>query len=161
MLEAACAEVTQRGGVFGRRLELRVQWEGARGRVPVYAPGLLWGAAGPGATADWGQVRFIHPSAPVEGRESGRQELETFLWRHGLAPRNLAWQMNAYASARLLVEALRRSGADVSRAGLVAALESFQDVDTGVTGHVTFGSQGRVGLLGGGSSCGQPGAHGS
>ncbi|HYO59958.1 ABC transporter substrate-binding protein [Archangium sp.] len=147
-------EGTQAGAVLfsGTAAELSAllaRWEGARGRVPVYAPGLLWGVAGSGATADWGQVRFIHPSAPVEGRESGRQELEAFLRRHGLAPRNLAWQMNAYASARLLVEALRRSGADVSRAGLVSALESFQDVDTGVTGPVTFGSQGRVGLRGG------------
>jgi hypothetical protein len=57
--------------------------------------------------------------------------------------------MNAYASARLLVEALRRSGADVNRAGLISALESFQDVDTGVSGPVTFGAQGRVGIRGG------------
>ncbi|WP_375765775.1 ABC transporter substrate-binding protein [Archangium gephyra] len=119
------------------------------GSIPLYAPGPLSGLAGPVATAAWARVRFIHPSPPPEGHEPGRQEFESFLKRHGLAPRNLAWQMNAYASARLLVEALRRSGADVSRAGLIAALESFQDVDTGVTWPVTFGSQGRVGIRGG------------
>jgi hypothetical protein len=47
------------------------------------------------------------------------------------------------------VEALRGSGADVSRAGLVSALESLRDVDTGVTWPVTFGTEGRVGLRGG------------
>lgn len=121
----------------------------ASGNVPIYAPGLLSGSARPGTEAAWARVRFIHPSPPAKERQPGLQEFESFLKRHGLAPRNLAWQMNAYASARLLVEALRRSGADVSRAGLVSALESFQDVDTGVTGPVTFGSQGRVGIRGG------------
>jgi ABC-type branched-subunit amino acid transport system substrate-binding protein len=121
----------------------------ASGSAPVYAPGLLSGLAGPVTTAAWARVRFIHPASPTEGRAPGRQEFESFLKRHGLAPRNLAWQLNAYASARLLVEALRRSGADVSRAGLVSALESFQDVDTGVTWPITFGAQGRVGIRGG------------
>jgi hypothetical protein len=85
----------------------------------------------------------------VEGFETGFQEFEAFLRRHSLTPRNLACQMNAYASARLLIEALRRSGADVSRAGLVAALESFQDVDTGVTWPISFGARDRVGIRGG------------
>ncbi|AKJ04856.1 cytochrome c, putative [Archangium gephyra] len=120
----------------------------ASGSVPIYAPGLLSGLAGPVPAAAWSRVRFIHPASPSEGHAPGRQEFESFLKRHGLAPRNLAWQLNAYASARLLVEALRRGGADVSRAGLVSALESFQDVDTGVTWPVTFGSQGRVGIRG-------------
>ncbi|MFY0523653.1 ABC transporter substrate-binding protein [Archangium gephyra] len=119
------------------------------GSVPVYAPGLLSGPSGPAAAEAWARVRFIHPSPPSEGSEPGRQEFGSFLKRHGLAARNLAWQMNAYASARLLVEGLRRSGADVSRAGLISALESFQDVDTGVTWPVTFGAQGRVGIRGG------------
>jgi ABC-type branched-subunit amino acid transport system substrate-binding protein len=148
-LEGTRAGAVLFSGTAAELSTLLAQREGASGHVPVYAPGLLSGPAGPGTLAAWARVRFIHPSPPVEGRESGLQEFESFLRRHGLAPRNLAWQMNAYASARLLVEALRRSGADVSRAGLVSALESFQDVDTGVTGPVTFGSQGRVGLRGG------------
>ncbi|OJT27592.1 hypothetical protein BO221_00380 [Archangium sp. Cb G35] len=121
----------------------------ASGNIPLYASGMLPGLTGPVPTAAGSRVRFIHPASPSEGHAPGRQEFESFLKRHGLAPRNLAWQLNAYASARLLVEALRRSGADVSRAGLVSALESFQDVDTGVTWPITYGSQGRVGIRGG------------
>jgi ABC-type branched-subunit amino acid transport system substrate-binding protein len=120
----------------------------ASGHVPLYASGLLARPEG-SATRAWEQVRFVQPSPPAEEHAAGIQEFESFLRRHTLAPRNLAFQMNAYASARLLVEALRRSGADLNRAGLVSALESFQDVDTGVTGPITFGSQGRVGLRGG------------
>ncbi|MFL5355911.1 ABC transporter substrate-binding protein [Archangium sp.] len=118
------------------------------GLVPIYASGLLARPEGTAARA-WEQVRFVQPSPPAEEHAAGIQEFESFLRRHTLAPGNLAFQMNAYASARLLVEALRRSGADLNRAGLVSALESFQDVDTGVTGPITFGSQGRVGLRGG------------
>jgi ABC-type branched-subunit amino acid transport system substrate-binding protein len=116
--------------------------------VPIYTSGLLARPVGTAARA-WEQVRFVQPSPPAEEHAAGIQEFESFLRRHALAPRNLAFQMNAYASAKLLVEALRRSGADLNRAGLVSALESFQDVDTGVTGPITFGSQGRVGLRGG------------
>lgn len=121
----------------------------ASGQVPIYAAGLPARPAETRAARGWERVRFIDPSPPTAELGPGLKEFESFMHRHGLVPRNLACQMNAYASARLLVEALRRSGADVSRAGLVAALESMRDVDTGVTWPVTFGTEGRVGLRGG------------
>lgn len=144
-------EALRAGAVLfsGTGAELSALLAAASGSIPVYAPGLLSGLAGAVPTASWSRVRFIHPSSLTEGRAPGREEFESFLKRHGLAPRNLAWQLNAYVSARLLVEALKRSGAEISREGLVSALESFQDVDTGVTWPVTFSAQGRVGIRGG------------
>ncbi len=148
-LEGIRAEAVLFSGTAAELSALLAERSPASGRIPIYASGLPAHPVEAGNAAAWGQVRFIQPSPPTEGNDPGLQEFEAFLRRHGLAPRNLASQMSAYASARLLVEALRRSGADVSRAGLVSALESFQDVDTGVSGPVTFGTQGRVGIRGG------------
>lgn len=146
-LEASRAEAVLFAGTAVELSALLAERETSRELIPVYAPGPL---SHPGrSTGKWDQVRFVHSSPLVEGFETGFQEFEAFLRRHSLTPRNLACQMNAYASARLLLEALRRSGADVSRAGLVAALESFQDVNTGVTWPISFGSQDRVGIRGG------------
>jgi ABC-type branched-subunit amino acid transport system substrate-binding protein len=148
-LEGTRAEAVLFSGTAAELSSFLNRWGAASGLVPVYAPGPLVGPSEVGAAEAWARVRFIQPSPPAEEHERGLQEFEAFLRRHALTPRNLACQMNAYASARVLLEALRRSGADVSRAGLVSALESFQDVDTGVTWPVTFGTQGRVGIRGG------------
>jgi ABC-type branched-subunit amino acid transport system substrate-binding protein len=148
-LEGIRAEAVLFAGTATELSALLGERGSASGQVPIYASGHPARPSGAQATRGWERVRFIDPSPPVRESGPGLKEFEAFLHRHGLVPRNLACQLNAYASARLLVEALRRSGADVSRAGLVAALESMRDVDTGVTWPVTFGTEGRVGLRGG------------
>ncbi|CAM4538906.1 MULTISPECIES: hypothetical protein [Myxococcus] len=47
-----------------------------------------------------------------------------------------------------LVEALTRTGADVTRASLVQHLEALRDFDTGVSPPVTVGINRRVGVQG-------------
>jgi ABC-type branched-subunit amino acid transport system substrate-binding protein len=54
----------------------------------------------------------------------------------------------AFRGARLLVEALRRAGRDVSRDALVTTLEGFYDFDLGVGPRVTFGPNRRLGVAG-------------
>ncbi len=56
----------------------------------------------------------------------------------------------AFRAARLLVEALRAAGRDVTRDGLTTALEGLYDFDLGVGPHVSFGPNRRDG---------SPGAH--
>ncbi|AKJ01634.1 ABC-type branched-subunit amino acid transport system substrate-binding protein [Archangium gephyra] len=113
--------------------------------VPVFAPASL---AGPSMVAGASQrVRFVYPPG-LEGDEERHRVLSAFLGRHGLRPGNEALQRHAYAAARVLVEALRRAGTDVTRAELVHVLESMRDIDTGVTPPVTFGVDRRVGVRG-------------
>lgn len=113
--------------------------------VPVYAPARL---AGPQVVAGSTlPVLFVYPPG-VEGREAHLRAFSAFLQRHGLRPRHVAFQLGAYAAARVLVEALRRSGADVTRADLMLRLEELRDFDTGVTPPVTFGVNRRVGVQG-------------
>jgi hypothetical protein len=113
--------------------------------TPVYAPARL---ADPSAvTGGPLPVFFVYPPG-VEAREDHLRAFSAFLARHGLRPRHMAFQLGAYAASRVLVEALRRSGADVTRADLMLRLEELRDFDTGVTPPVTFGVNRRVGVQG-------------
>ncbi|WNG55785.1 ABC transporter substrate-binding protein [Archangium gephyra] len=118
----------------------------ARGlEVPVFAPASIAGSSTvAGANR---HVRFIYPPG-LDSDEERRRVLSAFLGRHGLRTGHEALQRHAYAAARVLVEALRRAGSDVTRAELVHVLESMRDFDTGVTQPVTFGVDRRVGVRG-------------
>ncbi|ATB35817.1 cytochrome c [Cystobacter fuscus] len=111
----------------------------------VYAPARL---AEPSAvTGGPLPVFFVYPPG-VAAREEHLRTFAAFLERHQLRPRHVAFQLGAYAASRVLVEALRRSGADVTRADLMLRLEELRDFDTGVTPPVTFGVNRRVGVQG-------------
>ncbi|MFE8595489.1 ABC transporter substrate-binding protein [Archangium violaceum] len=119
--------------------------ERPRLEVPVYAPARL---AEPQVVAGSTlPVLFVYPPG-VENREAHLRSFSAFLQRHGLKPRHVASQLGAYAASRVLVEALRRSGADVTRADLMLRMEELRDFDTGVTPPVTFGVNRRVGVQG-------------
>lgn len=50
-----------------------------------------------------------------------------------------------YLCAEFLVEGFRRAGRDLTREGMIRAVESFDRVDNGITGPVTFGPDRRDG----------------
>jgi Periplasmic binding protein len=54
-------------------------------------------------------------------------------------------QRHALAAAKIIVEALRRSGRDVSRERLIDALETIQDFHTGLVPPVSFSTTRRIG----------------
>ncbi|QSQ28091.1 ABC transporter substrate-binding protein [Pyxidicoccus parkwayensis] len=113
--------------------------------VPVFAPASI---ADPSVLGDSAaRVRFVYP-AGLGARAPDLREFAAFMERHGLAPGHTAFQLGAYAAARVLVEALTRTGADVTRASLVQHLEALRDFDTGVSPLVTFGVNRRVGVQG-------------
>ncbi|KYF85321.1 hypothetical protein BE17_21060, partial [Sorangium cellulosum] len=62
--------------------------------------------------------------------------------------RYTAFQASAYAAASVLVEALKRAGAHLTRPGLVAALEGLRAFDPGPGPAITFGRNRRVGAYG-------------
>ncbi|WP_240359366.1 ABC transporter substrate-binding protein [Pyxidicoccus trucidator] len=113
--------------------------------VPVFAPASLADAVAVGGST--GRVRFVYPAGLGE-RAPDLKEFASFMERHDLQPGHTAFQLGAYAAARVLVEALTRTGADVTRASLVQHLEALRDFDTGVSPPVTFGVNRRVGVQG-------------
>ncbi|MFT5154283.1 MAG: branched-chain amino acid transport system substrate-binding protein [Planctomycetota bacterium] len=54
--------------------------------------------------------------------------------------------LEGFINARVLVEALRLGGPDLTRAGLVAALEEMQDFDVGIGRTISYGKLDRKGL---------------
>ncbi|GMU06303.1 cytochrome c/ABC transporter substrate-binding protein [Corallococcus caeni] len=114
-------------------------------KVPVFAPGALADPRRPELTQ--GQVTFLSPLGLGE-HAPDLEALTAFMDRHGLKPGHTAFQLGAYAAARVFVEAVTRAGADLTRAGLQQQLESLRDFDTGVSPPVSFGVNRRVGVQG-------------
>jgi ABC-type branched-subunit amino acid transport system substrate-binding protein len=138
------AEVLYAGTSAGLGALLRALEAHAPG-VPVFAPASLADPVVVGSSA--GRVRFVYP-AGLGARAPDLKAFAAFMERHGLEPGHTAFQLGAYAAARVLVEALTRTGADVTRASLVEHLEALRDFDTGVSPPVTFGINRRVGVQG-------------
>ncbi|NNB97496.1 ABC transporter substrate-binding protein [Corallococcus exiguus] len=114
-------------------------------KVPVFAPAALADPRRPELTE--GQVTFLSPVGLGE-HAPDLEALTAFMDRHGLKPGHTAFQLGAYAAARVLVEAVTRAGADLTRASLQQQLESLRDFDTGVSPPVSFGVNRRVGVQG-------------
>ncbi|MCP3100500.1 ABC transporter substrate-binding protein [Myxococcus sp. K15C18031901] len=114
--------------------------------VPVLAPASLAIPEVVGASAH--RVRFLYP-AGLGPHAPDLKAFADFMEKHRLQPSHMGFQLGAYAAARVLVEALTRTGAEVTRAGLVQQLEALRDFDTGVSPPVTFGVNRRVGVQGG------------
>ena len=60
----------------------------------------------------------------------------------------MAAQISAYSAAKILVEALKRAGKDVSREKLIQSLEGLYEYQTGLTPAITYGPNRRVGAMG-------------
>ncbi|XXT15798.1 ABC transporter substrate-binding protein [Sorangium sp. So ce429] len=131
---------------------------GTRGPGPaVYAPASLM-PQDPGALRRAGAARLLllHPGPFDEAERLSLLSLSSFLERHRIPSRHTAFQASAYAAASVLVEALKRAGAHLTRPGLVAALEGLRAFDPGPGPAITFGRNRRVGAYGAGLSRVEP-----
>ncbi|MBK9517185.1 MAG: ABC transporter substrate-binding protein [Anaeromyxobacter sp.] len=115
----------------------------------VLAPGTLAARAAADAPAGFeGRLRLAYPALPSDESEAGRAQLAR-LAPAGLGERHRAARTSALVATAVLAEGLRRTGRDLSRAGLVAALESLSGFDSGLSPPLGFGGQRRVGARGG------------
>ncbi|WP_437995941.1 ABC transporter substrate-binding protein [Sorangium sp. So ce185] len=94
------------------------------------------------------RLLLLHPGPLDDAERLGLRALSAFLERSRVPPRHTAFQASAYAAARVLVEALKRAGAHVTRPALIAALEELRDFDPGPGPAITFGRNRRVGAYG-------------
>ncbi|WP_437661002.1 cytochrome c/ABC transporter substrate-binding protein [Sorangium sp. So ce1182] len=118
-------------------------------RPAVYAPASLM-PHDPGSLRLAGAARLLllHPGPFDEAERLGLLSLSSFLERHRIPARHTAFQASAYAAASVLIEALKRAGAHLTRPGLVAALEGLRAFDPGPGPAITFGRNRRVGAYG-------------
>lgn len=95
-----------------------------------------------------GKAWLSFPSLPDDRKEWGMTEFQSMASRQQLAVTHPTAQLAAYASAKILVEGLRRAGRNLSRERLLEALEGIFEFDTGLTPLVTFSKIRRTGALG-------------
>jgi ABC-type branched-subunit amino acid transport system substrate-binding protein len=96
-----------------------------------------------------GKIFFSLPSSPTAPTAIGAKEFRAFADKYKLPPDHVATQVSAYSSAKILAEAMRRVGKDLSREKLIQALEGFYEYQTGLTPAITYGPNRRIGAMGG------------
>ena len=94
------------------------------------------------------KVYLAFPTVPSDVSKEGMDEFRALQEKYKFAARRTASQLSAFAAAKVFVEALTRAGKDLSRDKLITTLEGFYEYETGVTPHITFGPNRRVGAAG-------------
>ncbi|ETX03467.1 cytochrome c/ABC transporter substrate-binding protein [Candidatus Entotheonella palauensis] len=88
------------------------------------------------------------PTLPSDHTPRGMEEYHQLAASQQLPPRHLATQFTTLASAKILVEGLKRTGREVSRQKLIEALEGIYEFYTGLTPAMTYGPNRRIGAQG-------------
>ena len=95
-----------------------------------------------------GKLFCSFPTSPTDQDAEGLKQFLSLAEKYQLPKKHLAAQILAYSAARILVEALKRAGKDVSREKLIQVLEGLYEYRTGLTPAITFGPNRRIGALG-------------
>lgn len=94
------------------------------------------------------QVFMSLPTLPSDQTPDGSIEYRKLAESYKLSAKYKANQMTALASAKILVEALKRAGRELSRQKLIEALEGLYEFKTGLTPPITYNANRRIGSLG-------------
>jgi ABC-type branched-subunit amino acid transport system substrate-binding protein len=115
----------------------------------VLAPGAYSSSGVLGAPAGFDRKVFLSfPTVPSDLSVEGLKEFRSLTAKYKLPSGHVSAQVSAYAAARILVEALKRAGKDVSREKLIQMLEGLHDYSTGLTPAITYGPNRRIGANG-------------
>ena len=95
-----------------------------------------------------GKLFFSVPTLPADQSAKGLKEFFALAEKYKLPNKHLAAQFSAYSAAKILAEALKQVGRDVSREKLIQALEGFHQYSTELTPAITYGPNRRIGALG-------------
>jgi ABC-type branched-subunit amino acid transport system substrate-binding protein len=88
------------------------------------------------------------PSLPSDQTQAGHAEYRALAEAYRLPTDQMASQIAALGSAKVLTHVLKLAGRALSREKVVAALEGLYDFDTGLTPRVAFNSNRRIGASG-------------
>jgi len=95
-----------------------------------------------------GKISAVFPNSLNAQSQEALQEYDAFLKNHGLSAGRSAPRLAAYCAARVMVEALKKSGRELRREHLMRELEGFWDYETGLSPPLTFGPNRRIGAFG-------------
>ena len=94
------------------------------------------------------KILLSFPTSPADQTLQAIKEFRAFAENHQLPPNHAAALVSSYGALKILSEALKRAGKDVSREKLIDILEGFYDYSTGLTPPITYGPNTRVGAMG-------------
>src|ERR1043166_846904 len=94
------------------------------------------------------KILLSFPTSPSDQTAEGIKEFRAFVANHKLSSNRVAALVSAYGGLKILTEALKRAGKDLSREKLIAPPEGFYEYPTGLTPPITYGPNTRVGALG-------------
>jgi len=95
-----------------------------------------------------GRIYLAYATSPADHSEGGRRAFRAFHQKHALSPRHIGAQVTAFATAKLVIHALKQSGRALSREKLLNSLEGLNRYATGLTPALTYGPNRHVGALG-------------
>jgi ABC-type branched-subunit amino acid transport system substrate-binding protein len=115
----------------------------------IFQPGVLAGGNVFNFPEEFnGQIYFSFPSLPSDIAVESRSEYEALVRAHRLQVTQPLLSASALATAKVLTEALRQAGRELSRQKLIDTLTAMYNFETGFTPPVTFGTTRRIGALG-------------
>lgn len=88
------------------------------------------------------------PSVPSDQTQAGSSEYKALAEGYNLPSAQMASQIAALCSAKVLGQGLKLAGRAVTREKLVTTLEGLYDFDTGLMPKIGFGRDRRIGALG-------------
>ena len=94
------------------------------------------------------RVFLALPSLPSDQTPAGASEYRVLADSHHLPTTQIASQITALCSVKVLTQGLKLAGRAVTREKLVRALEGLYDFDTGLMPRIGFGPDRRIGALG-------------
>jgi ABC-type branched-subunit amino acid transport system substrate-binding protein len=119
----------------------RLGWNSA-----LFIPGGLSLPRGNELRAFPGRIFLALPFVASDASAEARAEYGTLSIEHHLSPEHLATQFASLAEAKILVEALKRAGRDLTRDRLVEAMEGLYDFGPGFVRSVSFGPGRHAGI---------------
>ena len=94
------------------------------------------------------KIYLAFPTVLSDVSTEAMAEFRALQEKYKFASRHTAAQLSAFAAAKVFVEGLTRAGRDLSREKFIIALDTLYAYETGVTPHLTFGPNRRVGAAG-------------
>lgn len=126
---------------------LALEMDRAKLKVPLLSSVVMVGRGAFALPADVAAQTFLSYPSALPNQEDFAEFL-TLARKGGINMRSPAFQSMAYAGAKVLVEAAKVSGRQLTRTALIKALEQMRDFKTGVVPPLTFGLNRRVGSIG-------------
>jgi hypothetical protein len=127
---------------------LRAALAAAGQRPDLLLPGAFSPSLASAGAAAGGRLFASFPLLPWDPASRSAPSWRIFAARHGLPAEPAAAQRLAAAAARLLVEAIGRSGRELTRERLVQSLAAVHRLDTGLLPPLAFAPTRRTGALG-------------